>query len=234
MSIQITSLKLAVAAMVAVTVSTVLAQPGPGRMGRGFPNDPSRLLGQESVQKELDLSDEQHTSVQKLVDDNRQAMTELRNSGASPQEMGEKMQDMAKENKKKVEGILLPNQLERLNEISLQFTLESGFPGSAAMALTQDDLAKKINLSDDQKQKLQDVLGDAQKKMQDMFAGGGPPDQQEMAKIRTEVKDKTMDVLTADQKEKLTTLEGKKFDVSSIQMFGRRGGGGGGPPKGGN
>ncbi len=97
MSIRITSLKLAVAAVVAVTVSTAVAQgPGGGRGmggGGGRFNDPSLLLGTEQVQKELELSDEQKTSVQKLADDNRQAMMDLRNSGASPQDIGAKMRE---------------------------------------------------------------------------------------------------------------------------------------------
>ena len=90
-------LKMAVITTVVATATAALAQgPGGGRGmfgGGGRFNDPTFLLGSEQVQKELELSDEQKTAVQKLVDDNRQAMMDLRNSGASFQDIGEKLQE---------------------------------------------------------------------------------------------------------------------------------------------
>ncbi len=238
MSIRITSLKLAVAAMVAVTVSTVVAQgPGGGRGmgGGGRFNDPTFLLGTEQVQKELELSDEQKTSVQKLVDDNRQAFMDLQKSGASFQDIGAKMREARTDNKKKVDDILLPPQRERMDQIMLQM--------AGANALNRPDVAEKLGLSDDQKSKLKDIADDAQQKRMDLFSAGPPADQQEMQdriqkgqKISADQKEKAMAVLTADQKDKLEKMQGKKFELDMSQMMPRGGfgGGGGGAPKGGN
>ena len=226
----------AVAIVAVVTVSNVLAQgPGGGRGmfgGGGRFNDPTFLLGTEQVQKELELSDEQKSTVQKLVDDNRQAMMDLRNSGTSFQDVGEKMQDRAKDNKKKVDDILLPPQRERLDQITLQL--------AGAQALSRPEVAEKLGLSDDQKTKLKDLADDAQQKRMDLFSSGPPSDQQEMQdrmqkvqKISADQKEKAMAVLTADQKQELEKMQGKKFDFDMSQMMPRGGFGGGAPPAGG-
>ena len=65
------------------------------------------LVAQESVQKELELSGEQKTALEKFAEDNRQAMMDMRNSGLSFEEMGAKMQDRQKENRKKLADLLL-------------------------------------------------------------------------------------------------------------------------------
>src|SRR5262245_9522347 len=79
-------LKLVAAATLVLTVSAAWAQPqGQGRgFGRGFgrglfggATDPTTLLTQESVQKDLDLSDEQKTKVTKLSEEAQQARQEM-------------------------------------------------------------------------------------------------------------------------------------------------------------
>jgi Spy/CpxP family protein refolding chaperone len=220
-------LKLAVAICVVATTAAALAQ-GQGRRGGGFGfgrgggfgNDPTMLLGMEPVQKELELSAEQKTQVQKLADDAQQARRDLFQSGAAPEEMQTKMQDLAKANKKKVDDLLLAQQRDRLDQISVQFALMFGAP----QALTRDDIASKLALTDDQKSKLTAQVDENMQKMRDLFQGGGPPDQQEMTKMRTEQTDKALAVLTAEQKDKLEKLKGKKFEIDLTQMRGGFGG----------
>jgi len=242
----VSCLKLVAAATVVLTVSTAWAQPqGRGRggfFGRGFgAADPTALLTQESVQKELELTDDQKSKATTLADEAQQARREaIQASGFQPGQMPseeeqqafqKKMQDLTASYKKKVADMLVPKQQERLDQITLQYSLEGqtfNIAGTAS-ALSQDDLSKKLGLSDDQKKKLEDLQGEAQQKAMDLFQGGGPPDQQEMAKLRTDFKDKAMGVLTADQKTKLESLQGKKFDVSTIQMRGFGRGRGRGP-----
>ena len=232
--------KLAVVAAVVLSASALLAQ-GPGGRRGGFGGfggggavDPSTLLAAEPVQKELELTDDQKASVTKMGDDRRTAMQELFQSQPSPEDMQKKMADMAKENKKKVADLLLPPQVKRLDEIALQFAVANGF----VAALAQDDLAQKLALTDDQKSKVKDFVQENQDKTQEIFQnaqGDFQGAQEKMTKLRDELKDKAMALLTADQKTTLEKLEGKKFDVSTIQLRGGRGrrGGAGGPPPGG-
>lgn len=222
-------LRAALAVSIVAAASVALAQPGGGR-GMGRTNDLSFFLAIEPVQTELQLTDEQKASAQKMADDNRQAMMDLRNSGATPEEMGEKIQERAKENKKKVEELLKPEQRERLEQIALQI-------GGGA-ALSRPEIADKLGLSDEQKKKLEKISEDAQQKRMDLFSAGPPSDQQEMQdrmqkvqKINDEQKSKATEVLTAEQKDKFEKMQGKKFDFDPMQLmrgFGR-GAGGGGP-----
>ncbi len=75
----------------------------------------------------------------------------------------------------------------------------------------------------------------------DLFQSGGPPDREAMTKLRTEQSDKTMAVLTAEQKDQLTKMQGKTLDIDPSQLRGmgagrgrnRDGGGNGGGGNGG-
>ena len=130
-------LKLAVAICVVATTAAAMAQ-GQGRRGGGFGfgggrgggfgNDPTTLLSLEPVQKELDLSADQKTQVQKLADDAQQARRDLFQAGTAPEDMQTKMQDMAKANKKKADEILLAPQRDRLDQISIQFAIQTQGP----------------------------------------------------------------------------------------------------------
>jgi Spy/CpxP family protein refolding chaperone len=241
MKINAKFLMVAVAVIATAATSAARAQgPGGGRGMGGGPGggDPAFLIIAEPVQKELELSDEQKASIQKFRDD---MMADGQNffsqlQGLSPDEIQKKMQERGKENRKKIADILLPPQMERLDEITIQF--------AGPAALNRDEVAEKVGLSGDQKGKIKDIADDTRQKMFDMFSSfGGPPaddkERQErrekMTKLNTEQNDKIMGVLTGDQKTKFEQLKGKTFDTSSVQFgrgFGRGPGGGG--QKGGN
>jgi hypothetical protein len=216
---------LTLAAGVALSVSTAFAQPGGGGFGFGRGGgfgqaDPATLLGQESVQKDLELSGDQKTQVTKLAEDTRNARRELRQSGATPEEMGKKTQEMTAANKKKVAEILQPPQTARLDEITLQYAVFFSAPG----ALTQDATAEKLSLTAEQKKKLADQGQANGEKIGQIFQDAGGDFQaanEKIGKLREEHKTAALGVLTAEQKEKLEKMQGKKFDVASIQLFGR-------------
>jgi Spy/CpxP family protein refolding chaperone len=228
---------LVAAATLVLTVSTAWAQPqGQGRRGgfRGgfgggaFGADVSFLIASEPVQKELELTDDQKTKVQdlqqKLRDEGMDFFQSLQ--GLSQDEIQKKMQDRAKENRKKVADILVAPQMERLDEISIQL--------AGAGALTRPEVAEKLGLTEDQKKKLSDVAEKIQAKRMDLFQSfGGPPaddqerqDRQKKTQALTdEQNEQSLTVLTADQKDKFEKLKGKKFDTTLIQQ-GRGFGGG--------
>jgi Spy/CpxP family protein refolding chaperone len=231
MKMNLKCLMLTVAALVALVAANAFAQGGGKGFGRGgFGGgavDPTMLLGQEPVQKELELSSEQKTQLTALSDEARQARRDLFQGGAAPEDMQKKMTEMAAANKKKVAEILAPPQSARLDEILLQFAVYSG----AAGALSQDATAEKLGLTADQKTKLTDLQTENGKKMSEIFQnaqGDFQGMQEKMGKLREEQKTAVMGVLTAEQKEKLEKLQGAKFDVASLQVFGGRRGGKGG------
>ncbi len=155
----------------------------------------------------------------------------------SREERTKKMEERAKENKKRVEAILLPPQLGRLDKISIQV--------AGATALDRTDVAEKLKLTDSQKKSLEDLATESRTKIQESFSGGalGPGEMQEkMAAINKDRKEKALAVLTKEQRERFDTMQGKKFELDLSQMMPRFGGprggkggpgGGGQPPAGG-
>jgi Spy/CpxP family protein refolding chaperone len=223
MRTSISLLKISVAVAVLSTAAYALAQDqgggrrgGFGGRGGGFGNNPLMLLQAEPVQKELELSDDQKTSISKLGEDARQAFS----GGNRPSR--EEMQQAREDQQKKINDILLPNQQDRLQQITLQL--------QGARALSDPKVADKLKLTDDQKKQLADLSGDYRQKMMDLFQGGGPPDRDAMNKLRTEQNDKAMAILTSDQKDEFTKMQGKKIDIDPALLFrgGRRNRGGGG------
>jgi Spy/CpxP family protein refolding chaperone len=196
--------------------------PGGGRgMGGGMMGGQGggtlMLLQNAEVQKEIDLVADQKeklTAIAKELQDARPA-----NRGNMTDEERTKMREGMQKIQKKAEAVLLPHQLERVKQIQLQQQLAM-MPG---MALASEEVAKTLELTDDQKAKVKTLNDDAMKAMRDMFTPGQRPDRTKMQEARTETEKKLMDILTTDQKAKLEKLKGPKFDTSTL-----RGGPGGG------
>ncbi len=230
--------KFAVTAATALSALPVLAQ-GPGG-GQGFgqggrmvsdsPNDPSTLLTAEAVQKEIALTDDQKASLQKLRDERAAAGQAFfaKFMGLSQDEMQKRMEERTKESRDAISKILAPKQMERLNEINFQV--------AGVTALGFEVVAEKIGLTADQKEKLK-VLGDeSRRRLAELSATYNGPQlddqkrqerKKKLEEIRSQRKDKSVALLTEEQKAKFEQLQGDKFDTSTIhptyESFGSRG-----------
>src|SRR5262245_18589339 len=120
----------------------------------------------------------------------------------------------------KLKAIISADQYKRLAQIQLQSNLRNIGPG----ALTTGETAAELKLTDDQKQRLNALGAEFAQRQRDLFTGGGF-DQAAMAKLRDERTAKTMELLSAEQKETLNNLKGSEFDVSQLGFGfgGRRG-----------
>jgi Spy/CpxP family protein refolding chaperone len=220
-----------------------------GGMGMGM--DPVRLLGLEQVQKELQVTDEQKTKIEKFLEKLReegrarmQGMGNLREEmeKLSQEErekkfeslMKQRMEEQAKraqENMVKLAEILNVEQLKRVKQI--QYQLEG------VAVLLRSEVRKQIGLDDAQEQQLQKIADDARGKMREFmprFGGrNGNGDQsgdrdamqkirEKMEEFRAQVEKDSMAVLNAEQKQKLAELMGKPFELDR-SAFGRRDGG---------
>jgi Spy/CpxP family protein refolding chaperone len=201
------------------------------------------LLRNEKVQKEIELVADQKEKIEKLAKETNDARREKMGdmSKLSREEMqkkwaevGKEMQEEAAKTQKKVEEILLPHQVERLKQIQLQSMLQFG-PG---MALANPDVVKGLALTDDQQAKIKSINEETMKAMSEMRPGGGRPATDEEREKRQKARDefdtkrkesntKLLDVLTAEQKDKLEKMKGEKFDLSSLRPAGPGGQGGG-------
>jgi hypothetical protein len=116
----------------------------------------------------------------------------------------------------KIKKLLLPTQIERLNQFYLQL--------KGASVLPNDRVQKLLVFTAEQKNKLANIHDAESKKVFEAFRSGYNRQDQEMRKRRVNMINewhaKMMDVLTPDQKKKLETMKGKNFafDVSKIDI----------------
>lgn len=216
---------------VAVMVQVSLAQPGEGRRGRGpgggfgGPPTPVRLLGIREVQDALKLTGDQKT---KITDLNEKVREEIR---SAMQDGGgrEKVQKLMDETTAKVKEILDEGQQKRLLGIFIQV--------NGANAAVNPEVAKELNITDDQKKKIEEIR---QKNMDSMRglrdqAGDREAMREKFNKLRDEESKAILAVLTEPQQKQLDELKGEKVnvDLSQLRGFGGPGGRNGDRPRGG-
>jgi hypothetical protein len=219
------------AAVVAVTMSAITMFTPTQSLGQGggvgfrmmgdSPNDPSYLLTSESVQKELAISDDQKANLQKQqAAQTAAAPAFFRQFMGLPQdEMQKRLDERAKEIRNQLSKILTPKQMDRLAEIYLQVV--------KADALNFDEVAKKLGLTVEQKEKLRSLGEQARSKSADLMSvynNGQPVDrekqkeiQQKLKEVKSDRAERSLALLTEDQKTRFEQLQGAKFDISTIQ-----------------
>jgi Spy/CpxP family protein refolding chaperone len=193
--------------------SDVQAQRGGGRgFGRGMAK--VMLVGQESVEKELALTDEQKTKLEEI----RAEMPQFGGGGGG----GNFAETIAKLDKD-VEGVLDEKQNARLQQISYQ-------AGGVLGSVSREEVAAKLELTQEQKDQFDDLRQEQRDAMQELFQGGGDDPEarrEKMAELRKEMDERAKAKLTEDQVAKLTEMMGEPFDTSTLRFFGRGGGRGG-------
>jgi Spy/CpxP family protein refolding chaperone len=194
----------------AIVAGPALAQDKP-RFGGGFGQFGSlMLLGQESVQKELKLSDEQVSKVKELGEKQRESFRDFQNLSR------EERQARTKEMEKAVTDLLKPEQAKRLKQISLQ--------QRGGGALTDEEVQKTLNLSAEQVEKVRAIEQDGRAAMKELFQPGGDPQEgfKKMQEFRKTQNEKFLNVLTPDQKTKWKELVGEEFKGEIKPQFGRK------------
>ena len=210
-----------------------------GGFGRG-PGGSAGLLMMEEVQKELSITDEQKTELTKV-------MESLRPTGGpggfnpeefqklSEEERAKKMDEVrkaAEERAKKadesIKTLLKPEQWTRLSELRLQ--------REGVRALSREDIQTQLGLTDEQKTKIK-TLTEAQgqgfgggdlRNFRDMSDEERAKAREEMETRRTDFEKGMSEVLTPEQKESWTKLQGTKFEFPQRGFGGGQGGGQGG------
>lgn len=231
--------------MVVMVSQSALAQREEGRRGgRGFGfmgggagmSSAMQLASNEQVQKALKVSEEQADKIKDLNEEMREERTKLfdaaRDSGGDQEAMREKMQELTASTTKKLNEVLDEGQQKRLMGIQIQV--------NGVGAVLQPAIAKELNITDDQKKKLEEASQSNLDAMRELFQAGR--DQQgdrearreKQEKLREEGNKKLMAVLTSDQQTQLESLKGEKveIDMAALRGFGRQGGRFGDRPRG--
>ncbi len=212
---------------------------GAGGRGAGGGFGKTSLLRAEAVQKELKITDAQKEQLRGIGEEVQKAQRELY-SGLRDlpreertkkfAELREQGRKLTQDSEKKLTGILNREQANRLNEINLQVR--------GLRAVADDDVAKELGLSDEQKKQLKGVFDAQQEKQRGLFGGFGglrdlPEDERkkkftEMREkgeaLRKETQEKALAVLTDEQQGLYDLMKGAKFEFELRQLFQRRGG----------
>ncbi len=225
---------------------------GFGFGGLGGPKSPLMLVAYyESVQKELALKDDQIAKIKALGEESRKEMQPLFGGGVGERRKDESDAEREKRTEemrakfaaatKKVNETILPKLNETLDHMQRERLQQIRLQDWGSQALLDPDVAKSLNLSKDDTDKLAAISKEFREKLsalsQRSGGGGDRGDFQErFAKMveLNESRDKQLtEVLTAEQREQWEKLKGKPFDVAQLRGgFGRRGVGNGANPDG--
>ena len=169
------------------------------------------LLRNDSVQKELKLSESQAQKLKEIFSQNQDSTREIWQK-YPPQEASTHWQELSKELRKDALAVLNEAQRTRFWQIDFQNTRSFGYDSTT---FQRADIEKKLDFTDEQKQKLRAIQADTQKKNQTAF---NPPNmyQQKIAVIRKEDREQVAALLTDGQKQKWDELVGKPFVVVNV------------------
>lgn len=212
-----------------MSVDVVIAQPGRGgdRGGSIFGQITQlSLLGQQAVQKELELVEDQLELINDIRNRQREAMRDLfmgardRFQGMSDDERRKAFEDIQKkmqESNKELEAEaleeLLPHQTARLKQLLAQAqTRRNGGPTSGRLS---EDLIEELGLTDKQVEELRKKAAEVSEKLK-----------QKVAKLQAQAQEEIFSsVLSAEQHAKYKELMGDAFEFEERSRFGGFGGG---------
>jgi hypothetical protein len=160
------------------------------------------LLRQKRVQEELKLSAD---DVKKIMDfTNKQHAEFLKALKLGKDELKGKLKELGKENRQFLDTAITPKQHERLHQIAHQVT--------GLYQLRRAKVAKALNLTKAQKQKLKALRSETRKKLAQVFDAKTPQERKEQfAKLRAETREKVKAILTPTQREKIKKYVGKRL-----------------------
>lgn len=203
-----------------------------GRQGGANQYSTLMLINRTDVQEDLKLTDDQKTKLTELRESMRTQGGGFNRGGgngggetsqADREAAMKAFRERMAENEKKVKEILTADQVTRLGEIRVQFMAER--------AILDEDVQKKLNLTDDQKAKIKEAntryseaMASVQQKMRNQEI-----DRTQATEAR-QTNDKALGedlkkILTSAQSDQLKTLGGKEFKRDASLDQRRRGGG---------
>ena len=188
---------------------------------------PLELMQNAQVKKELNITEDQSKKIKKINDTLQQNMTKitanvnwaaLKDDKKKQDELEEKIKKQIQPARDEVIKVLKPEQIKRFKEISLQIY---GFG-----VLSYDQFTKELGLTSEQETKLNKLR---QETFQKVRANLEAPKDNSPASLNKaketnkkrveqffkESNQQAMNVLKPEQKSKLETLKGKKFDFDS-------------------
>jgi len=160
------------------------------------------LLRQKSVQEELELGDQTTKRIMTFTNKQSEAVRGI--GDRSEKDRNKIIEHLRMENEHFLAGALTPKQSKRLDQIAMQFT--------ALTHLTKPEMAKTLNLSDEQVEKFKGLQKEARKALVDIIdAKEREGKTEKLAKLHENTQMKILAVLTDEQKKKVREIAGPPF-----------------------
>jgi Spy/CpxP family protein refolding chaperone len=203
--------------LVALATAPAMAQQGRGGFGM-FGGGGPMLLSNKGVQQELKVSDSQADKLDALAQElGQKQRSEFQKLQDVPQdERREKMQELTRnmnaELHKELGNILKPEQTKRFTQIQLQ--------QSGVNAFATPRVQEELKLTDEQKSKIRDISQDVNESTREAFQASQDDRaaaMQKIAGLRKQGMEKTLAVLTDEQKSTWKDMTGEPFEVKFEQ-----------------
>jgi len=185
---------------------------GFGRFGRG--GGAAGLLRQESVQKEIKITDDQKKKIDTAFAELTKMMQELRDLPREERrEAFQKIGELSQKAGKTAMSSLNKEQKKRLDQLMLQ--------RSGARALQQEAVQKKLGFTRKQTRKMKSLIETQRDEQREMFremrenGGGFEGMREKMQELQKKNNKAILDVLTKKQSEQFEKMKGKKFKFQS-------------------
>ena len=163
------------------------------------------LLSDSTIREELEMVDDQYQQLKEFnASVQRRAAEQIRQLDFSDREnLVDQIRSIRKKAVEDLNGVLLPHQLERLQQIRMQSLLRRR---SFIDILTTDPVKQKIELSDDQAKDLKAREKEIEEELQ-----------REIAALRKEAREKLLSTLRPTQKEAVENIFGDSFEFGTNQ-----------------
>ncbi len=212
---------LALVVMLGATLTAAVQAQDSQRSRRGFGGDSLLgLLRLEQVQKEMELDEEQAAKVKEIVEklgaEMREEFTALRDMEDREKRMekylalGDQFDDKVRE---QLRDVVKREQLMRLYQIRLQVR-------AVVDSLANRYVAGRLELTDDQKEKLAAIKKDTQAKQMGLFSSMREASQEQRREafskyreMRSDAQEQALAVLTDEQKKKFEEMKGKIIEL---------------------
>jgi Spy/CpxP family protein refolding chaperone len=207
----------------AVLVGTTVAQPPGGRRGLGMARMGTLLglLRFEQVQEELKLTDEQKAKITQVGETLRgemreqfMALRDTQDEEGRQAKMTEMMREFDRKTREQLRDVMEREQMMRLYQIRSQVR-------PVVDSLANEWVANRLELTDDQKEKVAQLSREMQAKRFELFRSmrGASDDQraearQKSRELRSDVDQKALAILTAEQKTSFEEMQGEKFELN--------------------
>lgn len=204
-------------------VETAVAQRGGMARVMGG-NNQFGLLMNKQVQEELELVDDQVRELEDLQKEMEQVVRDMFSEMQDLprdqmregwRDMREKMQEKMKPFEGRVKEVLMPHQHDRLKQLGYQNRARGQGAGGA---LQNQDLLDELEVTDEQKEKLDEALKEAREELQKQYA-----------KLVKDAEEDVLKVLDSEQRKKYRELVGDPFQFENrnaqMRRFGAERGG---------